>query len=83
MFTAQRVRKALLRMCEERERGREENERQGRVKVGRTSEEGRGGEGEIPLARPHFPRSNKWRMETETGAQNMVGGREGGRGAQP
>ena len=76
MFTAQRVRKALLRMCEERERerGREENERQGRVKVGR------GGEGEIPLARPHFPRSNKWRMETETGAQNMVGGREGGRG---
>ena len=53
------------------------------VRRGREREEsleskgGSEGEGEIPshsqLGRPRFPRSNKWRMEMEAGAQNMVG----------
>ena len=58
---------------------REEKEKEGKAgesEVGGGTNE-RGGEGEIPSAGPRFPRSNKWRMETETGAQNMAGG--GGR----
>ena len=42
----------------------------------------RGGGSPLPLAGPRFPRSNKWRMETEAGAQNTLGGGRARRGIQ-